>query len=840
MSFYTSVARYGNSILYRGYNDHGKKIYKRETQFKPVFYTQAQKETGWKSLDGSDIAPIEMDSMRDAKQWLEMNRDVSGRHIYGNKNYIQQYITQRFPRDIQFKREFIDVGTFDIETEYDDGFPHPSEASQRILSITYKSSKSKLYHVWGYGDFDTQKSLIQPVRYYRCRDEASLLEKFLKFWADEAHCPDVITGWNIRFFDVPYLVNRTAKILGVENIKRFSPWGMVDYRKITRRGREEDAYDIKGIEQLDYLELFQKFGYSYGPQESYKLNQIAYVVLGDKKLSFEESGSLKNLYKDDFQKYIDYNMKDVELIERFEDKMGLITLAMTMAYKGGVNYQDTFGVTAIWESIIYRKLLQEKTVSFLERPDAPKSKFAGGYVKEPHIGAHDWVVSFDLNSLYPNIIVQWNMSPETLVSQSEMSGVEYYLASPAVEVPYAVAANGSTYRKDLDGVIPRIIEDYYDDRRSIKKMMLAAESSYQKEKTIELEKEINKLNNQQMAIKILMNSLYGALGNQYFKYFDLRLAEGVTLSGQLAIQWAEKAMNDTMNNVMKTKDVDYVIAIDTDSLYVNFGPMVEQLNPKNPVAFLDKICKEHFEPKLEQAYDHLFGKMNCHKPRMEMGREVIADRGIWTAKKRYILNVHNNEGVQYAEPKLKIMGIEAIKSSTPEVCRDKFKEIFNVIISGTEEDTQNFIRKFKEEFKSLSPEKVAFPRSVSLSQTVYKNGRKEVIPYADKKSIYRKGTPIHVRGSLLYNKLIKDNKLSRKYEVVTDGSRIFFTYMKLPNPMQENVLAFPDVMPEEFKLNNYIDYDKQFDKTFVEPLKLILDAVGWTPEPVATLDDFFA
>ncbi|MEK9696346.1 MAG: 3'-5' exonuclease, partial [Candidatus Poseidoniales archaeon] len=415
MSFYTSVTRYGNSILYRGYNAHGKKIYKRESQFKPVFYTQAQKETGWKSLDGVNIAPIEMDNMREAKQWLEMNREVSGRHVYGNKNYIQQYITQRFPRDIEFKREFIDVGTFDIETEYDDGFPHPSEASQRILSITYKSSKSKLYHVWGYGEFDTQKSLIQPVRYYRCRDEASLLEKFLKFWADEATCPDVITGWNIRFFDVPYLVNRTAKILGVEHIKRFSPWGMVDYRKITRRGREEDAYDIKGIEQLDYLELFQKFGYSYGPQESYKLNHIAYVVLGDKKLSFEESGSLKNLYKDDFQKYIDYNMKDVELIERFEDKMGLITLAMTMAYKGGVNYQDTFGVTAIWESIIYRKLLQEKTVSFLERPDSPKSKFAGGYVKEPHFGGHDWILSFDLNSLYPNIIFQLNMSTETVI-----------------------------------------------------------------------------------------------------------------------------------------------------------------------------------------------------------------------------------------------------------------------------------------------------------------------------------------------------------------------------------------------------------------------------------------
>jgi DNA polymerase elongation subunit (family B) len=392
-----------------------------------------------------------------------------------------------------------------------------------------------------------------------------------------------------------------------------------------------------------------------------------------------------------------------------------------------------------------------------------------------------------------------------------------------------VAANGSTYRKDVNGIIPNIIIDYYDDRKSIKKMMLSAESQYQKEKSIELEKEINKLNNQQMAIKILMNSLYGALGNRYFKYYDLRLAEGVTLTGQLAIKWAERTVNEYMNELLKTEDVDYVIAIDTDSLYVNFGPMVEKFQPKNPVNFLDSICRTHVEPAIKESYEKLFTRMNCHKPRMEMGREVIADRGIWTAKKRYILNVHNSEGVQYAQPKLKIMGIEAIKSSTPEICRDKFKEIFQILISGTEEDTQKYIEKFKSEFKSLPAEKVAFPRSVS-----------NVTEYKDSKLIYKKGSPIHVRGSLLYNKLLKDNKLTKKYELIQNANRIKFCYMRMPNPIHENVIAFPEVLPSELKLDRYIDYDLQFDKTFVEPLKLILDAIGWTPEPVANLDEFFA
>jgi len=827
MSFYTSVVRYGNSMLYRGYDSAGKRV-ARKDWFNPTFFTQSRKDSEWKGLDGTQVNPIQFESMKESRSWLEQNKEVAGRHIYGNPNYIHQYITSKFPNEIKFRRDLINVSTIDIETEYDNGFPHPSEASQRILAITVKNSTSPVYWVWGYGDYDVEKALIKPVRYVKCEDEHQLLERFLDFLNDPNRTPDVITGWNTRFFDIPYLINRTAKILGLAAVKRFSPWGMVDYRKVTRRMKEEDTYDIKGIQTLDYLELFQKFGYSYGAQESYKLNHIANVVLGEKKLSYEESGSLKNLYKDDFQKYIDYNMKDVELVDRLEEKMGLITLAMTIAYKGGVNYQDTFGVTAIWESIIYRKLNSQKIVPPIESNNALKTQFAGGYVKDPQVGMHDWVVSFDLNSLYPNLIVQYNMSPETLVDQSEPESVEYYLSGnkPTID-NYSVAANGSTYRKDIDGVIPNIIIDYYDERVSVKNMMIAAMKDYQINKTVELEREINTLENRQMAIKILLNSLYGALGNQYFRYFDLRLAEGVTLSGQLAIQWAEKAMNKAMRSVLKT-DKDYVIAIDTDSLYVNFGPLIKQLNPKDPVKFLDKICNEHFEPALEKAYNELFHNMNAHKNRMVMKREGIADRGVWTAKKRYILNVHNNEGVQYAEPKLKIMGIEAIKSSTPEVVRDKFKEVFKIIMSGSERETQDFISQFKSEFKQLPPEQVSFPR-----------GTNKISEWSDRKLTYKKGTPIHVRGALLYNKYIKSMKLTNKYEIINNGDRVKFTYLRLPNSIRENVISFPDVLPEELKLHRYVDYDLQFEKTFIEPLNFILHAVGWHSEEQASLDDFF-
>jgi DNA polymerase elongation subunit (family B) len=658
---------------------------------------------------------------------------------------------------------------------------------------------------------------------------------FITHWSSPTHCPDVVTGWNSRFFDIPYLVNRINNLLGSDWVKKLSPWGLIDSRDVTIMARKQTAYEIAGISQLDYMELFKKFGYSYGAQESYSLNHISHVVLGEKKLSYEEHSSLFSLYLNDHQKFIDYNIKDVELVDRIEDKLGLITLALTMAYRGGVNYGDTFGTTAIWDSIIYRDLSTQKiAVPFQE--DKVKTPYPGGYVKDPQVGINDWVVSFDLNSLYPSLIMQYNMSPETIAS-GELSDydVDSILKNHTIvdNRGKAVSANGQYFNIDKKGILPKIIEQMYGERVQIKKAMIKAQKELQKvdkndkQEVYRIERDIAINENRQMSIKILLNSLYGALGNKYFRFFDQRIAEGITLSGQLTIRWAEEAINTYLNKVLKTNK-DYVLAIDTDSVYVCLNDLVKAVNPSNPIDFLDTVCREKLEPVLEEAYKKLYGIMGGIENKMVMGREVIADRGLWTAKKRYILNVHDNEGVRYAEPKLKIMGIEAIKSSTPAPCREALKEIFKVIMHSSESDVQKSIEHFRQYFRTLEPNDIAFPRGIT-----------NLTSFQDRNTIYRKGTPIHARGGILYNKLIDDLSLGKRYNKINNGEKIKFIYLRTPNPIKENVISFLDYLPTEFGLNKYIDHETQFQKTFLDPIEPILDAIGWSSKEVSTLDEFF-
>jgi DNA polymerase elongation subunit (family B) len=648
--------------------------------------------------------------------------------------------------------------------------------------------------------------------------------------------PDVITGWNIQLYDVPYICKRLNRVLGEKLMKRFSNWGLVTEGEIFINGRKHTTFDVGGLTQLDYLDLYKKF--TYKVQESYRLDYIAEVELGQKKLDHSEFDTFKDFYTKGWQKFIEYNIIDVELVDKLEDKMKLIELALTMAYDAKVNYADVFYQVRMWDNIIYTYLKKRNIVIPPRNKERKDEKYAGAYVKEPIPGLYDWVVSFDLNSLYPHLIMQYNISPETLVEEKHPTvNVDKILNQELtfeMYKDYAICANGAMYRKDVRGFLPELMEKIYNERVIFKKKMLAAEQEYEKTKNKQLIKEIARCNNIQMARKIQLNSAYGAIGNQYFRYYKLSNAEAITFSGQVSIQWIMNKMNSYLNKILKTDGEDYVIASDTDSLYINMGPLVETVykgrekTTESVVSFLDKICSMELEKYIENSYQELAEYVNAYDQKMFMKRECIAERGIWTAKKRYILSVWDSEGVRYETPKLKIKGIEAIKSSTPAPCRKMLKESFNLMMSGSEDDMIKFIEESRNKFTSLSPEEISFPRSAS-----------DVQKYKSHSDIYIKGTPIHVRGALLFNHYIKQNKLNNKYSLIQNGEKIKFVYLKKPNTIHENVISFIQEFPKELNLDRYIDYELQFEKSFLEPLKVILDIIGWKIEKTTTLESFF-
>jgi len=475
MSFYTSVYKHGNTIFCRGYDENGKRFTVADRSFRPKIFLP-DRNGEWTTLDGARVAPFEPGSMSECNEYINTYKDIDNFKIYGNDDFAAQYRAEHWPGEIKFDRNLVNVTTIDIEVASDDGFPHPDKADKEVISITCKNNIDNIYYVWGLYDYDTEKSIMQDnvVMYVKCDSEVQLLLKFLDWWSDSRNTPDVVTGWNSKLFDMVYLVNRISRILSDDMARKLSPHKIIQSRPLRINDKDVANFDIKGVMLLDYLDLFKKFGYSYGAQESYRLDHIAHVVLDERKLSYEEHGSLFSLYKHDFQKFIDYNIKDVELVDRLEDKLGLITLAMTMAYRAGVNYDQTFGTTSIWDTYIYRILLEKKVAIPFRKPPQEKTDLGGGHVKDPVVGRHDWICSFDLNSLYPHLIMQYNMSPDTIVPH-RVPGVtiESILDNKVHnDTEYSMAASGQCFRKDKRGFLPEVIDQLYADRKLTKQKML--------------------------------------------------------------------------------------------------------------------------------------------------------------------------------------------------------------------------------------------------------------------------------------------------------------------------------------------------------------------------------
>ena len=849
MDFYTNVQAYGSYILYRGVMD-GKRV-KQRIEYEPSLYLPSKKQTQYKSLSGQPLEPKRFDTMRDARDFFKKYDGIPGApKIYGNTRFEYAFIADQHPKMVDWDIDKIYIDNIDIEVGSENGFPDPYEANEPITAIGLKRLGGKMI-VWGCGEYNRELDETNPgidITYIQCKDEWTLCKKFITYWTQNT--PDVLTGWNTKFFDVPYLVNRFRKILGEDETKLLSPWKVITERKTIINGRQMIAYGFLGVEQLDYIELYKWYAPGGKSQESYRLDNIANVEIGERKLSFDEYDNLHALYRLNHQKFIEYNIKDVALVERIDEKLKLLELGLTLAYDTKCNYEDIFAQTRMWDSMTYSYLLEKGIIVPPRDVQDKDSAFEGAYVKVPQVGAHKYVASFDLNSLYPHLMMQYNISPETLIEPENYTPEMRSIISQGVSVEkmlnkqvdlsqlkdVTITPNSQFFDTTRQGFLPKMLEEMYEDRKKFKKMMLQAqqekENEKDKTKQYDIEKRIARFNNLQLAKKVSLNSAYGALGSQYFRFYDLRMALGVTTAGQLSIRWIEGKINQYMNKILGTTDVDYVIASDTDSIYLRMGDLVDKFlagkTTEETIKFMDKICEEKLQPYIDKSYKELADYVNAYSQKMQMKREGLSDKGVWTAKKRYILNVYNNEGVQYAKPKIKVMGLEMIKSSTPSAIREKMWDAVALMMTGTESDVQDFIKNFREEFKKLTPEDISFPRGLNGLRT-----------YSDSVTMYKKGTPIHVRGAILYNHHLKEMKLEKKYPMIQEGEKLKFTYLKLPNHFKEDVISYPSRIPPEFGLDKYIDYDVQFDKAFLEPIKVILDCMGWKTEKTNSLEDFF-
>jgi len=725
MNFYTNIEVWGGKILYRGIKN-GRR-FRSKVEYHPTLFVPSQKQTEYKSIYGDFFAPVKPGTIKETRDFIKQYDGVENFTIYGNTRYEYCFLADEYPGQINWDISNIKIANIDIEVGSESGFPEPDLANEPLISITIKMDGH--FTTFGVGSYDNRRS---DLTYIKCASENDLIVKFISWW--ETEYPDIITGWFVSEFDIPYLVNRIRKVAGENIAKKLSPWNVIrDVSIKINENESKNSYAFLGIATLDMVGLYKRYAKDGKSQESYNLNNISHVELGEKKLSYSEYGNLHTLHKENFQLFIDYNIKDVDLVDKIDQKNKLIMLALTISYDNKCNFEDVFAQTRMWDVIIFHHFKSKKMVFPPLRSHEKKNKYEGAYVKEPIPGYYYDVGSFDATSEYPSVIMGSNISPETIVDASDYTESMHKVLSQNVTIErllnqqidtsylkkdnVTLTANGQFFRRDKQGFMPELIEKMFGDRKRYRNEQIELEKLYEKEESEELYHSIARLENLQLAKKLSLNSLYGAMGSIYFRFYDLRQAVAVTTTGQLSIRWAEKNINAYLNKILKTNE-DYIIAIDTDSVYINFNKLVNNVLPKDApsnerINFLDKVCKSKIQPLIDKSFDELGSYTNVYQQKIFMKREVLCDKAIWTGKKRYILNVYNSEGVAFEKPKVKVKGLEMIKSSTPTSCRDKLKESIDVILYKDEEAIIKFINDFRKEFKTLNLENISIPKGVS-------------------------------------------------------------------------------------------------------------------------------
>lgn len=885
MKFYTSVSRQGDYILERGYEDG--RSYQKKFKYSPYLF-QRNKDGEYKTIHDEPCSRIDFKTMGAANQFIKEYKDVVGKEIYGLTDFPFLYIYDNYAEGFKYDFHQLSIVNIDIENssrKYSD--TKKVKIRKHILEefevqirdlIDYRSE----YEVWdenlkqwvnvdeseyfknpvtGFADIDTADKEITAItfaksgktislgyfpyessddeQYIQCADEVEFLRLLIKIWNSKEWSPDIITGWNVDAYDIPYIVNRIERILGEGASKKLSPFGVVRPRKARDKNRREyNTYIIAGVAILDYYHLYLKF--AQNQRESYKLDYIAEIELKQNKLDYSEYGSLDGLYRNDFKKFMDYNKLDTLLIGRLEDKLHYIAQAVSMAYIQRVNFENTLATVKPWDINCHNFLLDRNIVVPQFELDEGFETIPGGYVKDPVPDHYTWLVTVDFTSLYPSVAIQYNISPDTYVRQFDsmpdfdqiIHGDMSAFTEELVRRDLSMTANGVLFKRDKRGFVPTLMQKFFDERVRVRKLEAIAKTEWLKdEKNDKLRNEFLAHKNLQTGFKLINNSGYGSLANKYFRWFSNPLAEGITLSGQLTTQYVIVRINEYLNDLFDTKDFDYVVYADTDSAYIRLDKLVEKLDITDERKITEALVifgKKHLTPYIDKVSQELAKKMNCYEWKTSMKLEKVCSQAFFIRKKKYALYVNYDEGDFFDKPQLKVTGLETVRSSSPKIVRDALKKCFELIFSKDRDSLALFIEEFRKEFRQLPFDKIGKPTGV--------NNFNE---YLISPGIYKKACPIHVRGSYVYNQFLVDNDLTNKYELIVDHDKVKHCYLRMPNPTFSNVISIKGDVPKELDIEKYLDYELQFEKTFLAPIRKVCDAVDWDIRKVYTLNDFF-
>lgn len=838
--YYTNVTSRFGKILYRGYivDDSGKrKRVHAKLDFKPTLYLESTEKTSeFNSLFGKSLKEKTFESMADSREFIKTYKDVMPIYGYSANRTEYEFIARYFPDVMSILLEDLVVIGFDIETEVGvngpPGVPDPEKALEEITHIAFEDHLTG--KIVSYTTAPISLDDSADVTYTRFDTEKELLLAIIKYI--EVTDPDIMYGFYSDFFDIPYIINRIRNILGEKAMCRLSPFGIVDEREYEVNGKVCIEYTIVGRTLFDTQAMYKKFVLT--KREAYSLDALAKIELGVGKLEnpcstfkeFSESPEHVN-------RFAEYNVIDTKRLTELDKKCGLLDLAVSLAYLTKSNFNDVFSPVRYWECYIMSILLNENKFVSVTNQSNGSREIPGAYVEEPVPGFYEWVVSIDATALYPSIMKCLNLSPETLVGVLDGVDVQGFLDGKThkdfgYDDDLSLAANGAMFHHKFVGIVPRLVDNVLVGRRIAKNEMLRLKQLYVDTKDPQYKKLSDLQNILQGALKVAANSFYGVFLQKGFMFYDPRIGEAITLTGQYIIMKVGDHCNKRFNDFFKTDSKKYTCYRDTDSCFFSFGDIVKKYYSGKTdlqiVDALDKLIEKHLRPFIDEATDEIASAQNHYTKTIFFKRENICSGGFWLAKKKYALKVYDSEGVRYPEGDYKIMGIEVVRSSTPAIAREALKQCVIHVIDKDIDKVRNDVNIAHQQFLTVPVEEIAFPR-----------GANNLSVYSSKETIYGKGTPIAVRGALLHNHYLEKMSLEDKYEPIQEGAKIRFIYLKEPNHFKENIIAFTDNLPPEFRLHDYVDREMQFEKVFLAPLNSIMKAVGWKLEEESSLDDFF-